>query len=263
MIACSNSAKQDQAAEFDYTADRFADIEVLRYQVEDFDKLTPDEKKYVYYLTEAALWGRDILWDQNCAVNLPLRAVLENIYTSYDGDKESADFKAFEQYMKQVWFANGIHHHYSMDKFQPGFSQAFFEAQLQRTGVVLEAAAEFVKVVFDPAYLAKRVNQADGVDLIRTSACNLYGPGVSQAEVEAFYSAMKDTTNLTPISYGLNRRVVKGPDSKLTEEVYKIGGRYTATISKIVENLEKAKQYAQNDAQRKTIDLLVEYYNTA
>lgn len=258
ITACSGSKEKD----FDYTADRFADIEVLRYQVEDFDKLSLDEKKYVYYLTEAALWGRDILWDQNCEVNLPLRSVLESIYTSYDGDRESPEFKAFEKYMKQVWFGNGIHHHYSMDKFTPDFSQEFFTSQLQRTGVVGEEADEYVRVVFDPTYLAKRVNQADNADLIQTSACNLYGYDITQAEVEAYYASLKDTTNLTPISYGLNSKVIRGLDGKLHEEVYKIGGLYSEQITKIVENLNKAKQYAQNDSQRRIIGLLVDYYTT-
>lgn len=258
LTACSGSKESD----FDYTADRFADIEVLRYQVEDFDKLSLDEKKYVYYLTEAALWGRDIIWDQNCEVNLPLRNVLEGIYTSYDGDRDNPDFKAFEKYMKQVWFGNGIHHHYSMDKFTPDFSQEFFASQLQRTGVVGEEADEYVRVVFDPTYLAKRVNQADNADLIQTSACNLYGDDITQAEVEAYYAALKDTTNLTPVSYGLNSKVIRGLDGKLHEEVYKIGGMYSNQISKIVENLNKAKEYAQNDSQRRIIGLLVDYYTT-
>ncbi|MDE6654735.1 MAG: dipeptidyl peptidase 3 [Muribaculaceae bacterium] len=262
MIACNKNAETGADSGFDYTADRFADIEVLRYQVEDFDSLSLDEKKYVYYLTEAALWGRDILWDQNCSVNLPLRKVLEDIYTSYDGDKESTDYKAFEKYLKQVWFGNGIHHHYSMDKFVPEFSQDFFAAQLAKAGVSGTDSQEYIKIVFDPEYLAKRVNQADGVDLIATSACNLYGPGLTQKEVEDYYASLKNPADSTPISYGLNSRVVKDKDGKITEEVYKIGGRYSKNIEKIVENLNQARRYAQNDAQRKTIDLLVSYYTT-
>ena len=258
LAACSGNKEGD----FDYTVDRFADIEVLRYQVDDFDNLSLDEKKYVYYLTEAALWGRDILWDQNCEVNLPLRNVLENIYTSYDGDRNAPDFKAFEKYMKQVWFGNGIHHHYSMDKFTPDFSREFFASQLQRTGVVGEEADECMRIVFDPTYLAKRVNQVDGEDLILTSACNLYGDDITQADVEAYYAALKDTTDLTPVSYGLNSKMIRGLDGRLHEEVYKIGGMYSDQITKIVENLNKAKQYAQNDAQRRTIELLTDYYTT-
>lgn len=262
MAASCHKEQAAPDADFDYTADRFADIEVLRYQVPDFDSLSVNQKALVYYLTEAALWGRDILWDQNCAANLPLRRTLENIYTTYDGDRDSADFKAFEQYMKQVWFGNGIHHHYSMDKFTPEFSQAFFEAQLDRIGTDADAKAELVKVVFDPAYLAKRVNQADNADLIATSACNLYGPGLTQAEVESYYAALKDTTDLTPISYGLNSRLVKGKDGKVEEQVYKLGGLYGDAIAHIVENLNKAKAYAENDAQRAIIEKLVDFYTT-
>ncbi|MDE6137826.1 MAG: dipeptidyl peptidase 3, partial [Muribaculaceae bacterium] len=262
MAASCHKEQAATDADFDYTADRFADIEVLRYQVPDFDSLSVNQKALVYYLTEAALWGRDILWDQNCAVNLPLRRALENIYTTYDGDRENADFKAFEQYMKQVWFGNGIHHHYSMDKFVPEFSQTFFESQLDRIGTDADAKAELVKVVFDPSYLAKRVNQADNADLIATSACNLYGPGLTQAEVESYYAALKDTTDLTPISYGLNSRLVKGADGKVHEQVYKLDGLYGEAIAHIVENLDKAKAYAENDAQRAIIEKLVEFYTT-
>lgn len=260
LWACT--PKQAADTGFDYTADRFADIEVLRYQVPDFDSLSVNQKALIYYLTEAALWGRDILWDQNCSANLPLRHALENIYTTYDGDRESADFKAFEQYMKQVWFGNGIHHHYSMDKFAPSFSKEFFAEQLNRTGVAADEKAELMKVVFDPTYLAKRVNQADNADLVATSACNFYGPGLTQDEVEAYYAALKDSADPTPVSYGLNSRLVKDENGKVAEQVYRIGGLYSAAIEKIVENLEKAKPYAENDAQRGIIEKLIEYYTT-
>ena len=260
LWACT--PKQAADTGFDYTADRFADIEVLRYQVPDFDSLSVNQKALIYYLTEAALWGRDILWDQNCSANLPLRHALENIYTTYNGDRESADFKAFEQYIKQVWFGNGIHHHYSMDKFAPSFSKEFFAEQLNRTGVTADEQAELMKVVFDPTYLAKRVNQADNADLVATSACNFYGPGLTQDEVEAYYAALKDSADLTPVSYGLNSRLVKDENGKAAEQVYRIGGLYSAAIEKIVENLEKAKPYAENDAQRDIIEKLIEYYTT-
>ncbi len=260
LWACT--PKQAADTGFDYTADRFADIEVLRYQVPDFDSLSVNQKALIYYLTEAALWGRDILWDQNCSANLPLRHALENIYTTYNGDRESADFKAFEQYMKQVWFGNGIHHHYSMDKFAPSFSKEFFAEQLNRTGVTADEQAELMKVVFDPTYLAKRVNQADNADLVATSACNFYGPGLTQDEVEAYYAALKDSADPTPVSYGLNSRLVKDENGKVAEQVYRIGGLYSAAIEKIVENLEKAKPYAENDAQRDIIEKLIEYYTT-
>lgn len=260
LWACT--PKQAADTGFDYTADRFADIEVLRYQVPDFDSLSVNQKALIYYLTEAALWGRDILWDQNCSANLPLRHALENIYTTYNGDRESADFKAFEQYMKQVWFGNGIHHHYSMDKFAPSFSKEFFAEQLNRTGVAADEQAKLMKVVFDPTYLAKRVNQADNADLVATSACNFCGPGLTQDEVEAYYAALKDSADPTPVSYGLNSRLVKDENGKVAEQVYRIGGLYSAAIEKIVENLEKAKPYAENDAQRDIIEKLIEYYTT-
>ena len=247
---------------FDYHVDRFADIEVLRYKVPDFEKLTPKQKAFVYYLTEAAIYGRDILWDQNNAANLQLRTVLEKIYTDYTGDRNSKDFKAFEQYLKQVWFGNGIHHHYSMDKFVPGFSRDFFRQQYKAAGFTDKAVlANLEDVIFNSARYAKRVNQADGQDLIRTSASNLYDENVTQAEVEAYYASIKDTTDLTPVSYGLNTRVAK-VDGKVVEQPYKIGGLYSPAIEKIVENLQKALPYAENDAQKAYTQKLIDYYTT-
>ena len=247
---------------FDYHVDRFADIEVLRYKVPDFEKLTPKQKAFVYYLTEAAIYGRDILWDQNNAANLQLRTVLEKIYTDYTGDRNSKDFKAFEQYLKQVWFGNGIHHHYSMDKFVPGFSRDFFRQQYKAAGFTDKAVLDNLSdVIFNPKRYAKRVNQADGQDLIRTSASNLYDENVTQAEVEAYYASIKDTTDLTPVSYGLNTRVAK-VDGKVVEQTYKIGGLYSPAIEKIVENLQKALPYAENDAQKAYTQKLIDYYTT-
>ena len=247
---------------FDYHVDRFADIEVLRYKVPDFEKLTPKQKAFVYYLTEAAIYGRDILWDQNNAANLQLRTVLEKIYTGYKGDRNDKEFKAFEQYLKQVWFGNGIHHHYSMDKFVPGFSRDFFRQQYKAAGFTDKAVLDNLDdVIFNPKRYAKRVNQADGQDLIRTSASNLYDENVTQAEVEAYYASIKDTTDLTPVSYGLNTRVAK-VDGKVVEQPYKIGGLYSPAIEKIVENLQKALPYAENDAQKAYTQKLIDYYTT-
>lgn len=247
---------------FDYHVDRFADIEVLRYKVPDFEKLTPRQKAFVYYLTEAAIYGRDILWDQNNAANLQLRTVLEKIYTDYKGDRNSKDFKAFEQYLKQVWFGNGIHHHYSTDKFVPGFSRDFFAEQYKSAGFTDKAVLDNLEdVIFNPKRYAKRVNQADGQDLVRTSASNLYDENVTQAEVEAYYASIKDTTDLTPVSYGLNTRVAK-VDGKVVEQTYKIGGLYSPAIEKIVENLQKALPYAENDAQKAYTQKLIDYYTT-
>lgn len=247
---------------FNYVADRFADIEVLRYEVPGFNDLSLNQKKLIYYLTEAALMGRDILWDQNNKYNLELRQLLENIYTSYSGDKNGKEFKAFEKYLKQIWFGNGIHHHYSMDKFVPEFSESFLRSAIKSLPASKRPANAdlMIKVVFDPEFVAKRVNQAEGADLIVTSANNLYD-GVTQSEVENYYNAMKDSTDLTPVSYGLNSRVVK-ENGKVVEQTYKVGGLYSNAISKIIENLSEAAKYAENDKQRNVINKLIEYYTT-
>ena len=261
LIACRNEKANDT---FDYHADRFEDIEVLRYQVPGFEDLSLDQKKLVYHLTEAALAGRDILWDQNCKYNLPTRKLLEAVYTNYDGDRNDPEFKAFETYLKQVWFANGLHHHYSMDKFTPRFSQKFFETQVNalapeyRDNVDLETIYAYI---FDPSFLAKRVNQASGQDLILTSAVNMY-EGVTQKDVEDYYAGIKDTTSLTPISYSLNTRVVMGPDGKVTEQAYKVGGLYSEAIERIVNHLAEAAKCAENETQRAVIQQLIDYYTT-
>lgn len=245
--------------------DRFADVEVMRYAVPGFEELTLDQKKLIYYLTEAALAGRDILWDQNGRYNLAVRDLLENLYKNYKGDRNDAQFKAFEKYLKQVEFGNGVYHHYSTDKFIPGFSAEWFDGALSSAGISLDKygdAATLRRLIFDPEFLAKRVNQAAGQDVIATSANNLYGPGVTQAEVEAFYGAMKDTTDLTPVSYGLNSRVVKGDDGKLKEEVYKIGSLYSPAIERIVANLELALPLAETPEQAASIAKLISFYRT-
>lgn len=250
-------------SDFNYVVDRFADIEVLRYKVPGFEDLTLNQKKLIYYLTEAGIMGRDILWDQNGKYNLALRQLLENVYTGYKGDKNSADFKGFEKYLKQLWFGNGIHHHYSMDKFVPEFSEAWLKEQVSALPAdkVPADLDTLMRVVFDPQFMAKRVNQAEGADLIVTSANNMY-EGVTQPEVEAYYAAVKDTTDLTPVSYGLNARVVKDADGKVVEQVYKIGGVYSPAIEKIVELLNKARQFAESSKQAAVIDKLVEFYTT-
>lgn len=263
--ACSKTAtKADVAADdFNYHADRFADIEVLRYKVPDFDSLSLNQKILVYYLTEAALWGRDILWDQNNANNLAIRSLLEAVYTNYDGDRENPDFKAFETYLKQIWFGNGIHHHYSMDKFTPAFSREFLNARIAALpeGAAPENADALVEVIFNPEIDAKRVNQAAGQDLILTSANNMYGPGVTQPEVEAFYAAMKKPGDETPVSYGLNSRVVK-ENGKLVEQKYMVGGLYSDAIEHIVANLDSAAMYAENPEQKQIIQSLIDFYRT-
>ena len=257
-----STSAMSQTDNFPYIVDRFADIEVLRYKVPGFEQLTPNQKKLVYYLTEAAIAGRDILWDQNGKYNLELRQLLEAIYKNYKGDRNDPQFKAFELYLKQVWFGNGIHHHYSMDKFAPGFSKEFFARQVAALPKAEQPKnlATLERVIFDPQFMAKKVNQAEGQDLIATSATNLY-EGVTQPEVEAYYAALKDTTDLTPISYGLNARVTK-KDGKVVEQVYRLGGLYSPAIERIIENLTKAEKYAETDAQRKVIASLIDYYRT-
>ena len=260
---CTKTNAPATADEFDYTVDRFADIEVLRYKVPDFENLTLQQKKLVYFLNEAALWGRDILWDQNHASNLDMRNMLEAVYTNYNGDRSLPEFKAFDTYIKQVWFGNGIHHHYSNDKFVPGFSRQFLEQQLAALpqGTRPENYAELVELIFNPELDAKKVNQAAGQDLIVTSSNNLYGPGVTQEAVEAYYNGLKKANDPTPISYGLNTRVVL-ENGKIVEQPYKIGGLYSSAIEKIVENLDSASVYAENDAQRTIIRSLIDFYTT-
>ncbi|MCM1332852.1 MAG: dipeptidyl peptidase 3 [Bacteroides sp.] len=248
--------------DFNYVVDRFADIEVLRYKVPDFENLPLNQKLLIYHLNEAALAGRDILWDQNNKYNLALRTMLENVYQNFSGDRNGKDFKAFEKYLKQVWFANGIHHHYSMDKFTPEFSETFLREQVAKLPKAKQPANidTLMSVIFDPAFMPKKVNQAEGQDLILTSATNIY-EGVTQPEVEAYYAALKDTTDLTPISYGLNTRKVK-VNGKVVEQPYKIGGLYSNAISRIVNELKEASRYAENPAQKAYMDKLIEYYTT-
>lgn len=251
--------------EFNYVNDRFADIEVLRYKVPGFEELSLNQKRLIYYLNEAALWGRDILWDQNCKYNLPIRYMLEDVYNNYSGDRETdKEYKAFETYLKQVWFANGIHHHYSTDKFVPEFSREFLEGELAKLPADARWRSmqdELLEVIFNPEIYAKRVNQAEGQDLILTSANNMY-EGVTQKEVEDFYAAMKNPADNTPVSYGLNARVTKDANGNVVEQVYRLGGYYNDAIAHIVENLEKAMQFAENEVQRNTIAKLIEYYRS-
>lgn len=269
-LASLNVNAEKSSETMNYHVDRFADIEVLRYDVPGFQKLSLNKKKLIYSLVQAASYGRDILFDQHGKYNLALRQTLEAIYTNYNGDKNNPEFKTFETYLKQVWFANGIHHHYSMDKFVPAFSQKFFDAQVKALPKKKRILADGTdmkkllpildKVVFDKNFLPKRVNQGDGIDLVVTSANNMYD-GVTQAEVEEYYAKLKDPNDPTPISYGLNTKVVK-KNGKVTEEVYKVGGLYSAAIEKIVYWLDEAAKYAENDAQRAIINELAKFYRT-
>ncbi len=269
-LAFSNTGMAKTNKDFNYHVDKFADIEVLRYQVPGFESLSLNDKKLVYYLNEAALQGRDILFDQNGKYNLVIRQLLEAVYTNYKGDKNSSEFKAFEKYLKQVWFGNGLHHHYSMDKFVPGFSKVFFDAEVKKLNkkslplakgqTTSQLLAIVDPVIFDPSVMAKRVNQTLGQDLIKTSANNLY-ENISQKEVEDYYNKLKKPNDPTPISYGLNSKLVK-ENGVVKELTYKVGGLYSPAITKIVSWLKKAERVAQNPKQKAYISKLIEFYTT-
>lgn len=271
LTACGGTRKTTAEAEkFDYTVEQFADLQILRYRVPGFEDLSLKQKELVYYLTEAALQGRDVLFDQNGKYNLTIRRMLEAVYTGYKGDRSTPDFKAMEVYLKRVWFSNGIHHHYGCEKFTPGFTPDFFRKAVQSVdasalplagGQTVEQLCEEVfPVMFDPGVMPKRVNQAAGEDLVLTSACNYY-EGVTQKEAEDFYNALKDPKDETPVSYGLNSRLVK-VDGKVWEKVWKAGGLYGPAIEKIVYWLKKAEGVAETPGQKAVIAKLVEFYET-
>lgn len=238
----------------------FADVQVLSYEIHGFDSLTVKQKTFVYYLYEAALSGRDIIWDQKYKYNLEIRNALENIVRNYQGDTNNEDWKKFMVYTKRVWFSNGIHHHYSNDKFIPDFSKEYFQGLLSETGTELDSV--ILNVMFDPTVDMKLVNQGDGIDLLQTSAMNFYGDNVTQKEAEAFYAEMLVEGDTTPIEYGLNSTLMKDENGKLYEDVWKVGGRYSEAITEIVYWLEKAQSVAENDKQAHALGLLIEYYKT-
>lgn len=256
---------------FNYVVDQFADLQVLRYRVAGFDSLTLQQKKLVYYLSEAALQGRDILFDQNGKYNLQIRRLLETLYVHFTGDRTEGPFLALEVYLKRVWFSNGIHHHYGCDKFVPGFSAEYLKNLILHTDVSLlplesgetvEAMCDkLFPVIFHPEVMPKRVNQNDGEDLVETSAANYY-EGVTQQEAEAFYAAQKAQGDAEhPVMYGMNSRLVK-KDGVIQEEVWKVGGLYGKAIEKIIGWLHRAEEVAENDSQRQVIRLLVAFYQT-
>ncbi len=271
LTACGGNPKTTAEAEkIDYTVEQFADLQILRYRVPGFEDLSLKQKELVYYLTEAALQGRDILFDQNGKYNLTIRRMLEAVYTGYKGDKNTPDFKAMEVYLKRVWFSNGIHHHYGSEKFVPGFTPEFFRQAVQSVdaatlplaeGQTVEQLCEEVfPVIFDPTVMPKRVNQAAGEDLVLTSACNYYD-GVTQQEAEDFYNALKNPQDETPVSYGLNSRLVK-EDGKIQEKVWIVGGLYGQALEKIVYWLKKAEGVAETPEQKAVIAKLMEFYET-
>ena len=247
-----------QETTFDYNVEQFADIKVLSYQVPGWENLTLKEKKLVYYLTQAGLSGRDIIWDQNYKHNLKIRKALENVYTKFSGDKTSESWMAFETYLKRIWFSNGIHHHYSNDKIKPEFSSDYFKQLLSETNTALEGDA--FNVIFNEADF-KKVNQAKGIDNVGLSAVNFYGDGVTNKDVETFYASKKSPDATKPLSFGLNSQLVK-ENGVLKERIYKSGGLYGSAIDEIVNWLELAKGVAENKKQANALGLLISYYKT-
>ncbi|HNX88077.1 MAG TPA: dihydrofolate reductase [Paludibacteraceae bacterium] len=274
LIACGGNKQKENATpsveDFNYSVDKFADVEILRYRVPGFEKLSLKQKEMIYYLSQAAIEGRDILYDQNNKYNLSIRRILEAVYENYKGDRDAEPFKQLTTYLKRVWMANGIHHHYSEDKFTPAFSTSYFaetvksidpaKLPLQQGETVDQLIARISPVIFDPTVYPKRTNQADGVDLILTSANNYY-EGVTQQEAEDFYTKMKNPRDSTPISYGLNSKLMK-ENGKIVEKTYKIGGMYSKALSRVVGWLEKAAEVAENDKQRDIINTLIRFNQT-
>ncbi|MCK9343023.1 MAG: dipeptidyl peptidase 3 [Massilibacteroides sp.] len=274
LTACSGGSQSEGTStsnEFTYKVDKFADLEILRYKVPEFETLSLAQKELLYHLSEAALMGRDILYDQNCRYNLAVRRTLEAIYTYYKGNKEDENYKAFVVYLKRVWFSNGIHHHYAEEKIKPGFDPGFLDRCLRqvpvealplRPGSTVDAfERELLPVIFNPVFLAKRTVQSGDQDLIKASANHYYGENISQEEVEDFYTKMKKPNDETPLSYGLNSRLVK-EEGKLVEKVWKVGGLYTEAIEKIVAELKQAERFAENEKQKAVIATLIAYYQT-
>lgn len=262
--------KQPEETLFDYTVEQFADLQILRYRVPGFETLSLPRKKLVYYLTQAALEGRDILFDQNGKYNLQIRRLLESIYTHYQGNRSTDAFHALEIYLKRVWFSNGIHHHYSCDKFVPGFTAEYLSEVIQslpascipveKGETVEKMCQKLFPVIFNPSVMPKRVNQTDGEDLVLTSAANYY-EGVTQQEAEDFYATLKTPGDSQLVMYGMNSRLIK-ENGQVKEQVWKIGGMYSTALERIVWWLQKAEQVAENDAQRKVIRLLTDFYHT-
>ncbi len=256
----ASEAPQVQEEEFEYLAEQFADLKIIRYQVPGFEKLSLDQKKLSYYMYQVSLAGRDIIWDQNYRHNLTIRKALENIVNLYEGDKSGTDWENFMVYTKRVWFANGIHHHYGMTKFTPDFSQEYFQSLLDATST--EVSAEIMTAIFDPTVDAKRVNLNPEKDLVQASANNFYDPSITEAEVDAYYADKIDKTDATPVSYGLNSKLVKRDDGSLQEVSWKVGGMYSQAIEQMVFWLDKAVTVAESDDQRKGFELLIEFYKT-
>ena len=256
LLSCTNLAENEN--KFSYFSEQFADLKVLRYQIPGFENLSLDQKKLVYYLTEAGLSGRDIMYDQNYRHNLKIRRALENIHISYQGDKNNNQWKAFEIYLKRIWFSNGIHHHYSNDKFIPGFSSEYLQELLDETNIKLEKEA--FNVIFNKED-GKKVNRDATKGIVKGSAVNFYDPDITEKEVDTFYENLLVPNPKKPISLGLNSKLVK-VNGGLEEKVWKKGGMYSASIEKIIQNLKLAKKYSENEKQADAFDLLIKYYET-
>ena len=253
------SAASD-STEFQYQTDQFADVRIVRYKIPGFDQLSLQEKKLCYFLVESGLYGRDIMYAMNHRHNLAIRKAFEAIVSGYEGERSGADWEAFMEYAKRFWFSNGIHHHYSYNKFEPGFSPEYFKILLGAVGHELNE--EVMRTIFDPSVDAKKVSKAKDADLIEASCVNFYGPGLTQKEVKDFYAALSKDAGDRPLSYGLNSRLVKGEDGSLEEQVYRIGGLYGESLEKINEQLALAKENAENAHQAKGFDLLMDYFRT-
>lgn len=271
LYACGNAEKKEEKKEevttqeekkddFEYLAEKFADLKIIRYKIPSWDNLSLQQKKYAYYLTQAGYAGREIIYDQNYRHNLAIKRSLEKVYTTYEGDKTSEDWKNFEIYLKRIWFANGIHHHYSNDKFKPGFSEDYLKSIMKETGVA-ELKAEAMRAIFDPAFDAKKVNLSKDVDLVQASAVNFYSPNMTQKDVEKYFSGIIEKGD-KPISYGLNSKLIKDEKGYVKEQVYKVDGMYSAAIKEVIGWLEKAVDVAENEDQAHALQLLIEYYKT-
>ena len=260
-VSCGNNAGSQHDKDFKYLIDEFADLKIMRYQIPGWDDLTLQQKEYVYHLGEAAKYGRDILWDQHCKANLPIRHAIENILENYQGDRDSKDFQDFTVYAKRVFFSNGIHHHYAEDKFFPDCPREYFASLMSAVGIDEAEASGLLEIIYNPdIYPQRKSNSSDG-DIVALSAVNFYD-NVTRDEVEKYYHELQDPNDPEPVSYGLNTKVVKGSDGVVREEAWKIGGIYSAALEKIVAELEKAAAVAENDLQKQYIATLVEYYRT-
>jgi len=258
LLSCTNLSESENENKFSYFSEQFADLKILRYQIPGFDELSFDQKKLVYYLSQAGLAGRDIMYDQNYRHNLKIRKALENIYSNYNGDKSSDEWKKFEIYLKRIWFSNGIHHHYSNDKFKPGFSANYLKELLSETNTNLEN--ESFEVIFNTEDI-KKVNLDASKGLVKGSAVNFYGTDITEADVDDFYSKIKVPNSKKPISLGLNSKLVR-ENGKIVEKIWKLGGMYSKEIKNIMYWLTKAKKVAENEKQKHAFELLIKYYET-